>query len=480
MVFDSKTGSIYVLGRLSDGDLIDAHEFPGDTRHLTQDSRISDAFANAATRLSQHMAGEASGSAHGSDFYRYHTRGLDAGKWDLLAFDTAATGGPPLISDHQMEIDCERQMIYVFGGRAGHSMVLDTKSQTLLIFGGQREDRYLSDMFAFHIPTSTVTELYSNFSAAGGPDPCFTQRAVIDVDTQEIYIFGGLTRSKPSAPPVLESESPYWIYRYDRPDIPGKWSKLVPEKDAESSWPQPRYAHQVVYDAKSKTVYMHGGNGGLDTEDTPSDSETRGGEADDDGQAQAGDMKRLDDFWRLEIVRPSEEEITRRALFEVRKQQFREMCEDGPPIKALTFLQTKVSEVVNHDDPEEAKAFRLLLSTHLLSAFPRAAVGDPMPSSGPPSVSGPSTVREDSPPPRKRSRPSSPEPAASASNLVSVVRWETDPSEAEGGAPSPERFRQRTEMFERLMVFINEDAKQPDKNLIDMISDEVSWVVEQP
>lgn len=28
-----------------------------------------------------------------------------------------ASGGPPLISDHQMEIDSEAQMIYVFGGR---------------------------------------------------------------------------------------------------------------------------------------------------------------------------------------------------------------------------------------------------------------------------------------------------------------------------------------------------------------------------
>ena len=70
----------------------------------------------------------------------------------------------------------------------GHSMVLDPKSQTLFIFGGQRDDRYLSDMYAFHVPTSTVTELFSNFTLAGGPDPCFTQRAVIDPDKQEIYM----------------------------------------------------------------------------------------------------------------------------------------------------------------------------------------------------------------------------------------------------------------------------------------------------
>lgn len=71
----------------------------------------------------------------------------------------------------------------------GHSMVLDPKLQSLFIFAGQRDERYLADMYAFHIPTNTVTELFSNFTAAGGPDPCFTQRAVIDPEKREIYVY---------------------------------------------------------------------------------------------------------------------------------------------------------------------------------------------------------------------------------------------------------------------------------------------------
>lgn len=153
------------------------------------------------------------------------------------------------------------------------------------------------------------------------------------------------------------------------------------------------------------------------------------------------------------------------------------MCEDGPPIKALTFLQTKVSAVVNHDDSQEAQAFRSLLSAHLLSAFPRTASGESSASSSlrPISVAGPSTAREDSPPPRKRSRSNSPARTTTAttnSDDVSIIRWERDPCEPEGTAPSPERFRQRTEMFERLMAFINEDAKQPDKDLLDILSND--------
>ncbi len=147
------------------------------------------------------------------------------------------------------------------------------------------------------------------------------------------------------------------------------------------------------------------------------------------------------------------------------------MCEDGPPIKALTFLQTRVSSVVNHDDPEEAKVFRSLLSTHLLAAPARpppptraSTSGSSGGSRGGSSDAG----RADSPPPRKRSRPSSPMPGGPGSG--SVLRFDEDPIEAGGNPPSPERYRQRTQMFERLLAFVNDDAKQPDENLLDMLS----------
>ncbi|KAI0645772.1 Muskelin N-terminus-domain-containing protein [Trametes meyenii] len=550
MVFDSKNGSIYLLGRLRDPDmtmdsdrtstnvpLSDMPDGPalrngpitwqGQEEYASHDTLIAQHLANAAARVSRRLAE----SPHCSEFYRYHTRGLDAGTWDLLAFDTAASGGPPLVSDHQMEIDSEAQIIYVSGGRVtgtewdalkfsgmysydirtskwkmyntsdayashpsipprfGHSMVLDTKSQTLFIFGGQREEKYLADMFAFHIPTSTVTELSPNFSSAGGPEPCFTQRAAIDCEAQEIYVFGGVTCTKPSATPVLEAKAPYYIYRYDHPDIPGRWTKILPSKEPGTAWPQPRYAHQIVFDTTTKTLYLHGGNSGLEGDDSADEStrpstntaaesrRTAGGNsvptsvADTDSDSE---MIRLDDFWRLETIRPGYEEITRRVHFEIRKQQFREMCEDMPPIKALTFLQTRVSAVVNHEDPEEARDFRTLLATHLLSAFPRAepeAFAMIPPEA--PLDAGTSIAHEDSPPPdspppdspspRKRS-PSSPE-----ADPEPAIRMEKDPLE-ESNAPSPERFRQRMEMFERLMAFFNEDAKQPDQNLVDMMS----------
>lgn len=80
----------------------------------------------------------------------------------------------------------------IIPSRFGHSMVLEPTSKTLFIFAGQREERYLSDMYAYNINTNTASELFSNFTAAGGPDACFTQRAVIDPVLKEMYVYVSL------------------------------------------------------------------------------------------------------------------------------------------------------------------------------------------------------------------------------------------------------------------------------------------------
>lgn len=86
MVFDSKTGSIYLLGRLGDG------ERPDSAQSLAESSRSREEGTTASappTSGSPHTPAPDLSHVPCSEFYRYHTRGLDAGKWDLLSFDTA-------------------------------------------------------------------------------------------------------------------------------------------------------------------------------------------------------------------------------------------------------------------------------------------------------------------------------------------------------------------------------------------------------
>ncbi|TFY80985.1 hypothetical protein EWM64_g3025 [Hericium alpestre] len=458
MAFDSKTGAIYVLGGL-----------------LESDSGAADSSNSWIDPSAPAEEGRTEYAQSYADFYRYHTQGPDSGTWELLSKDTSSTGGPPLIFDHQMVMDTDRQVLYVNGGRVndatvttikysgfysytvstgkwkllhsndgtlsalshrfGHSMVLDPNERTLYIFAGMGEEKYLSDMHTYNIDTQVATELFSNFTAAGGPDKTFTQRAVIDPSCREIYVFCGLTRGAQSPLPRLDLPATSWICRYGDPSHP--WTKILPEEPgdgdgpAQIQQPRARYAHQVVYDSRSKTVYLHGGNAGRLLEN---------GELDENPSGDSSVEQRLDDFWCMKLKRPGPGEIIRRARFQIRCQQFRELCADAPAVVALRFLQTQVHEVVDHST-SEAHVFRELLS-YMLAEQSRPETSSSQGTAG----------------------------MQAGDEMADGAQVESDAEAADGSPEVPEdRFKQRTEVFESLLEFFPADAKQPSSNLVDMI-----------
>ena len=104
--------------------------------------------------------------------------------------EASGTQGHPVIPPRFGKSSLESLILVIPCKRdfTGHSMVLDPTSKVLYIFAGQREERYLSDMYAYDIKTGIAKEIFSNFSTAGGPDACFTQRAVIDPNLKELYV----------------------------------------------------------------------------------------------------------------------------------------------------------------------------------------------------------------------------------------------------------------------------------------------------
>jgi hypothetical protein len=118
MVFDDASGAIYLLGGMS---LL----YPRDEEGSEGLPRVP-------------LPGMASESGNdlsfNTDFYRYHTRGANVGRWErLVAAEVIThilppptpdrlpqTSGPLCgLFDHQMVLDSERQMIYVYGGQTG-------------------------------------------------------------------------------------------------------------------------------------------------------------------------------------------------------------------------------------------------------------------------------------------------------------------------------------------------------------------------
>ncbi|KAI8849074.1 Muskelin N-terminus-domain-containing protein [Chytridium lagenaria] len=315
------------------------------------------------------------------DFWRFD---VERSEWTKISSNTHVDGGPELIYDHQMVVDSEAQVMYVFGGRLvgpdpnqtplysglyaycistnrwrliksdanqpefsiqlksriGHSMLLNPKTRELYVFAGQRGKDYLSDFYIYEIDTDTVHEVSRDYSKQGGPDAGFTQRATIDHDLGEFYVLSGLQKDKNSTQEVVKNS--FWSYNIRK----GKWTRVYhnentgPEywekmKDLE---PVPRFAHQLVYDPTRRVQYLFGGN--------PGDNSNLN--------------LRLDDFWELGLQRPSPEDILRRAKFQIKKQKFREMCKTGNTFRALNYLQNEIADVVNHEDEAESKAFREL------------------------------------------------------------------------------------------------------------------------
>jgi N-acetylneuraminic acid mutarotase len=255
-----------------------------------------------------------------NDFWKYEALN---DKWTCISGSTSEDGGPELIYDHQMVMDTTKENLFVFGGRVvgadstqvvysglyvysvgtqvwkllrtetetpielksriGHSMLLNETSRELFIFAGQRNKDYLADFYVYHLDSDDLRQISRDYSKQGGPDAGFTQRATIDPELGEFYVFSGLIKEKNNTQESVKNS--LWVYNI-RKEI---WSKIYQNENTGADYwskmsgkePCPRFAHQLVYDYKSKTQYLFGGNPG------------------DNSQPNM----RLDDFWQLELQR---------------------------------------------------------------------------------------------------------------------------------------------------------------------------------
>lgn len=98
---------------------------------------------------------------------------------------------------------------------------------------------------------------------------------------------------------TIVSEAPNWMYSYD--STPGTWTQILPrpshvmppsstDEIHTVDQPQPRYAHQVVYNHLTRTVFLHGGNVGV------KDATENAGE-------KGHKEERMDDLWQMTLAR---------------------------------------------------------------------------------------------------------------------------------------------------------------------------------
>jgi len=290
-------------------------------------------------------------------------------------------------------------------------------------------------------------EILSSFAAEPSPLRWLAPPAMIDPSLKEIYIFQSAGKDlNPRHPGQL------WVYQYER----HKWTAADRANSGpghgggpSTSEPPFRMNQQRVYDPFTRTFWQFGGMS-FDT----------GG-------------RKVDELWCMSLVRPTHDDILRKARFNVRRQQFREMCGKTDSVRALNFLRTEVAAVVDHNDSNEASSFRYLMS-HLLSLPQSPLISKrkpvPLPDGEPEEdmefqVDGniESLVRS----------ASDQSPTMIASGLPDFA-WTHSTTQASGSCDNvralpKEQFQERTSVFETILEFINDAAKEPSTNLIDLV-----------
>ena len=103
--------------------------------------------------------------------------------------------------------------------------------------------------------------------------------------------FCGLKRTRTTPLPRLDGE--HWVFRYS--SRPSNWTRTNLPPPGGDTAPPARYAHQVVYNGRTRIAYLHGGNAGRLLESGTLGDSVHGNDA-------LAEL-RLSDFWSMSLSR---------------------------------------------------------------------------------------------------------------------------------------------------------------------------------
>ncbi|CAE1255868.1 MKLN1 [Acanthosepion pharaonis] len=256
--------------------------------------------------------------------------------------------GPSARSCHKICLDYERKQIFSLG------RYLDSSLRSV--------ENLKSDFYMYDITSGKWTLITEDTAAMGGPKLVFDHQMAIDIDEQTIYVFGGRVLTSSSEGERSHEPTFSGLYSYHVPT--NTWRKLRDDCNEVRS----RIGHSMLFHPKKRLLYIFAGQR---SKEYLNDFFTYDVEAHrvevhylfggNPGKDNLPKM-RLDDFWALKLSRPSQEHLLRRCIYLIRKYKFQEIAHDDP-VKAVTYLQTELADMVDHADPQETKEFQLLAST---------------------------------------------------------------------------------------------------------------------
>lgn len=192
------------------------------------------------------------GSSDLADFWSFSVAN---NVWTCLSKNTAEEGGPSARSCHKMCLDPQRRQVFTLG--------------RYLESGVRNVSPLKSDFYVYDIDTKKWTLICDDTGSEGGPKLIFDHQMCMDPDTSTIYVFGGriLTRRNAISSEERPSEGAFsGLYSYH---IPTNTWRLLRQDCASTSNPgirqiKARICHSMLFHTYTRKLYIFGGQRGKD------------------------------------------------------------------------------------------------------------------------------------------------------------------------------------------------------------------------
>jgi len=138
------------------------------------------------------------------------------------------------------------------GMRGGHQMCMDVQTEIIYLFGGWDGSQDLADFWSFHVPTKRWTLISSNTAEEGGPSPRSCHKMVLDQERRQIFTLGRYVDSSMRTPNNLKSD--FYLYDLDS----NQWTMITDDTYAMGG-PRLVFDHQMCIDVAKRILYIFGG-----------------------------------------------------------------------------------------------------------------------------------------------------------------------------------------------------------------------------
>ncbi|XP_013106897.1 muskelin [Stomoxys calcitrans] len=138
------------------------------------------------------------------------------------------------------------------GNRGGHQLVMDAQKRLIYLFGGWDGFQDLSDLWVFDIRKNYWTQIFEHSEQFNGPTPRSCHKMVFDPVSENIFMLGRYLDNSIRTTEYIKSD--FFLY-----DTRAQTWLQICDDTCQVGGPQLMYDHQMCIDVEKRTIYVFGG-----------------------------------------------------------------------------------------------------------------------------------------------------------------------------------------------------------------------------